>query len=230
VARHGEVFDPEKLAGEDVDLVWRLHEHGWRIRYDPSVHIGHNEPSTWRGLLGRRLRYGTSAAPLAVRHPGNLAHLVLDPWPALTVAALLARRPLPAAGAFAVALATRNRALHARGIPTREAPSATARAVWQTWLGTGRYATQFAAPLLLALLLPGGRTAWARRAAAGSLLLGPPVAGWVRRRPALDPIRYTLAALADGVAYGAGVWYGCLAHGTSEPVRPVITAGKRDRS
>ena len=45
----------------------------------------------------RRFRYGTSAAPLARRHPANLAPLVLQPWPALAVAALLARRPAAAA-------------------------------------------------------------------------------------------------------------------------------------
>ena len=37
----------------------------------------HDEPQRWRDLLGRRFRYGTSAGPLARRHPGRLAPLVL---------------------------------------------------------------------------------------------------------------------------------------------------------
>ena len=221
VARHGEVFDRAMRIGEDVDLVWRLHELGWRVRYDPSVPVGHHEPKTWPGLLGRRLRYGTSAAPLAIRHPRNLTHLVLHPWPALTVAALLARRPLLAAGSFAMSVESTSRTARANNIPADRVPAAVT-AAGQTWLGIGQYATQFATPLLLALMLPGGRHRWARRAAAGSLLLGTPLAGWVRRRPELDPIRYTLAALADDIAYGAGVWAGCLAHRTMKPLRPVM--------
>jgi mycofactocin system glycosyltransferase len=227
VARHGEVFDSTMRVGEDVDLVWRLHELGWRVRYDPSVQVGHHEPRTWRGLLARRLRYGTSAAPLAIRHPSNLTHLVLSPWPALTVAALLAGRPLLAAGCFAVSVESTSGTWRANDIPADRVPAAVA-AAGQTWLGIGQYAIQFATPLLVALMLPGGRNRWARRAAAGSLLLGAPLAGWIRRRPELDPIRYTVAALADDVAYGAGVWAGCLAHRTTKPLRPVL-ARRPDR-
>jgi len=284
VTRQGQVFDASLRIGEDVDLVWRLHERGWRIRYDPTVQIGHHEPVTWPGLLARRLRYGTSAAPLALRHPGNLAHLVLRPWPALTVVALLAGRPLLSAATLALSARSANRSLRAKGIPTDRVPGAVA-ATAQTWLGIGRYATQFAAPLLLAAMLPGGRNRWARRAAAGSLLLAAPLADWARRHgeldptrytpstplanrtrhhsepdptrytpstplanrtrhhsepdptrytpstplanrtrhhSELDPIRYTLGALADDIAYGTGVWAGCLAHRTTKPLRPVL--------
>ena len=63
--------------------------------------------------------------------------------------------------------------------------------------------------------------------AAGSLLLGLPLVGWARRRPALDPIRYTVAGLADDIACGAGVWAGCLAHRTAVPLRPVVTWRQR---
>ena len=236
VACQGEVFDSRLRIGEDVDLVWRLHRRGWRVRYDPSVRVGHREPETWPGLLARRARYGTSAAPLAVRHPRHVSHLVLRPGPALTVAALLARRPLLAAGAFALSAGSARRRLRAAGIPagistgpagistgpTSGAAAATAAA----WLGIGQYATRFAAPALLALLVPGGRNRWARRVAAGSLLLGTPLVDWARRRPALDPIRYTVAALADEIAYGIGVWAGCLAHRTTAPLRPVLVRGK----
>ncbi|MBA9005362.1 mycofactocin biosynthesis glycosyltransferase MftF [Thermomonospora cellulosilytica] len=222
VARGGEAFDPAMPVGEDVDLVWRLHENGWRIRYDPAVRIGHHEPPTWGGLLSRRFRYGTSAAPLAVRHPTSVSPLALHPWPALTVAALLARRPLAAAAAFGMANLTMYRRLRKAGIPTRGVPRAMAEATYRTWLGTGRYATQFAGPALLALLAAGGRNRWPRRVATASLLLGPPLATWSERRPALDPVRFTLGVLADDMAYGAGVWAGCLRHRTAVPVRPMI--------
>ena len=64
-------FDESLRYGEDVDLCWRLHDAGWSVRYDPRVVVGHVEPDGW-SALARRFRYGTSAAPLAQRHPGAL--------------------------------------------------------------------------------------------------------------------------------------------------------------
>ncbi|MFJ7213268.1 mycofactocin biosynthesis glycosyltransferase MftF [Amycolatopsis sp. NPDC098790] len=213
-------FDPGLRVGEDVDLGWRLHAAGHRVRYAPDVHVGHHEPGTWRELLGRRARYGTSAAPLSRRHPGNLAPLVLHPWPALTVGALLARRPLLAAGGFGGAVLNMLKTLRHNDIPTEGVVRAMGTAVHQTWLGAGRCGTQFAAPVLAALLVPRG---WGRRAAVASLVLGPPLTAWAKQRPDLDPVRYTAAALADDIAYGAGVWAGCLIHRTAAPVLPEIS-------
>ncbi|GAB3158110.1 mycofactocin biosynthesis glycosyltransferase MftF [Amycolatopsis stemonae] len=216
-------FDPDLRFGEDVDLVWRLHAAKHRVRYAPDVHVGHREPATWRELFVRRARYGTSAAPLAKRHPENLAPLVLHGWPAVTVGALLARRPVLAAGGFAGAVLSMLKTLRAHDIPPGGLVRATVTAVHRTWLGTGRYGTQFAAPALVALLVPGGRRRWGRRAAIASLLLGPPLGRWFAGRPGLDPVRFTAGALADDIAYGTGVWAGCLAHRTTVPVRPKIT-------
>jgi mycofactocin glycosyltransferase len=229
VARQNGVFDPTMPVGEDVDLVWRLHTGGWRIRYDPAVQVSHHEPPNWSALLARRLRYGTSAAPLARRHPRHMPALVLHLWPTVTVAALLARRPVAAGAAFALTVLATNRTLRAHDLPTSGATRMTAKAVANTWLGTGRYATRYATPLLLTLMVRGGRSRWGRRAAAASMLLGPPLAAWVTRRPAVDPIRFAAVALADDIAYGAGVWVGCVRHRTITPLRPVVTwrRGKR---
>jgi mycofactocin system glycosyltransferase len=229
VARPSGVFDPSMRTGEDVDLVWRLHAGGWRVRYDPSVGVGHHEPATWPALLVRRLRYGTSAAPLALRHPGNIPPLVVDPWLATTVAALLGRRPATACASFALAVLSTRRVLRAHDLPTAQAWRANAGAAVKTWLGAGRYATRYAAPLLLAGLLGGRRARWGRRAAAVSLLVGPGLAGWARHPNTLDPLRYVSAAVADDIAYGAGVWAGCLKHRTVAPLRPVLVRrpGKR---
>ena len=219
----GAVFDPALRYGEDVDLVWRLHEAGWRIRYEPSVQVPHEGPATWAGLLARRFRYGTSAAPLARRHPANLAPLVLQPWPAVAAGAALARRPAAATAAAAAAWLDIASAVRRAGVPADGAPAAALTAVRQTWLGIGRYATQFAAPALAVALAAPGRGAAGRRAAAGSLLLGPALTGYAQQRPALDPVRYALAHIADDVCYGAGVWAGCLRERTLTPVTPVIS-------
>jgi mycofactocin system glycosyltransferase len=219
------VFDPELRLGEDVDLVWRLHAAGWRIRYEPAAVVRHHEPASWPGLLARRFRYGTSAAPLALRHPGQSEPLLLYPWPALTVAGLLARRPVLAGLGFAGSVLAMRAALHRAGLPDRGVLPAMLRATQQTWLGVGRYGGQFSAPVLAAALAaPGGRPArrWGRRAAAASLLLGPALTAWSEQRPDLDPVRFALGHLADDVAYGAGVWTGAVRARTTIPVRPVI--------
>lgn len=226
IVRDGEVFDPELTCGEDVDLVWRLRAAGWRIRYDPSVHVGHHEPLTWSALLARRFHYGTSAPQLAARHPTSIPPLVISPLPALTVAALLARRPGVAAASLAASVARMTRTLRRADLPTDGTAPAMLRAVHQTWLGAGRYGLQFASPLLAAALaaprLPGERHPWARRVAAASLVLGPGLTAWRQRRPALDPARFTVAAIADDVSYGAGVWYASLKHRTLAALRPAI--------
>ena len=220
-------FDPALRYGEDVDLVWRLHDTGWRIRYEPSVQVPHDGPVSWGGLLERRFRYGTSAAPLARRHPANLAPLVLHPWPAATVVALLTRRPSAAAAGLAGGWFDLTTALRRAGVPADGTPAATLTAVRQTWLGVGRYATQFGAPaIVLALARPGGKSAarrWGRRAAAASLLLGPALTAYAESKPELDPVRFTLARITDDICYGSGVWVSCLRERTLVPVKPAVS-------
>lgn len=213
-------FDEAMRVGEDVDLVWRLHEAGWRIRYEPSVCVRHDEPGTLAARLTRRFRYGTSAAPLARRHPRSVPPLVLHPWPALTVLALLGRRPVLAGVAFAASVLTMLRTLRRADVPTGNVLPAMGDAVRQTWLGIGHYGVQFGAPLLLAALVAPGRTG--RRLAAASLLFGPAVTAWTRDR-SREPVRFVLENLAEDIAYGAGVWTGCRVERTSVPVRPVIS-------
>ncbi len=219
-------FEESMRIGEDVDLVWRLHEAGWRIRYEPAVQVAHHEPASWPALLARRYRYGTSAAPLARRHPGALTHLVLHPWSAATVTAVLARRPGAAAAAFWGSVLATYRGLDRAGVPRQGTVRAMLGAARQTWLGMGRYGTQFAAPVLAAVIAaPGGSSArrrWGRRAAAASLLLGPPVTAWTTGPRTLDPARFALGRIADDIAYGLGVWSGCLSERTTAPLRPAI--------
>jgi mycofactocin glycosyltransferase len=224
-ARSGHVFDPGLRYGEDVDLIWRLHDAGWRIRYEPAVRVPHDGPDCWPGLLGRRFRYGTSAAPLARRHRGDVAPLVLHPWPAVVVAAGLARRPVLAAAAAAGSWLALDRAVRRAGLPPDGVPAAAATAVRQTWLGTGRYATQFGAPVLALALAARGRgraRRWGRRAAVASLLLGPALDAWRQSERQLGPVRFAAGCIADDMAYGAGVWAGCLRARTLAPVIPRV--------
>ncbi len=215
VARDGHMLDPTlSIAGEDVDLVWRLHEAGWRLRYDPTVHVRHLEPETWQELLHRRFRYGTAAAPLSRRHPGKVPPLVLFPWPTATVIAGLANKPLLAATAFAGAILTTKRAVRKRRQPDPGSVRVMLDAAFQTWQGIGRYGTQYALPLLAI-------AAVRRKTAVASLVFGPALVEWARQRH-LDPVRFVLGRLADDAAYGAGVWAGSVRHRTAGALLPQI--------
>lgn len=211
----GEPFDPRLRHGEDVDLVWRLHDAGWRVRYDPSVTVEHDEPCTWRAYLGRRMRYGTSAAPSSLRHPRRLHHVVLRPWPTAAAALLLARRPLPALAIVAGQAALLMRRLAGAGVPPGRSLSWCVEAVTSTLLGVGRAATMLA-PAVLAAAVCTRRG----RGAALALVAAPALEEWLRRRPPLDPLRWTVACIADDVAYGTGVWLGCIRHRTARPLIP----------
>jgi len=211
----GDGFDPALRYGEDVDLVWRLHDAGWRVRYDPAAVVDHAEPARLPELLARRFHYGTSAAPLAARHPGRLAPFVVHPWSAAVAGLVLARRPGLAAlvaGAQGAALARR---LRPAGAGARDALTWPVRGAAQTLTAGGRTATMLAPPVLAA-----GLASRRTRPAALVLLLASPVAEWAARRPALDPVRWAVLSVADDVAYGAGVWAGAARARTGAPLRP----------
>jgi mycofactocin system glycosyltransferase len=220
----GDGFDPWLRYGEDVDLVWRLHDAGWRIRYESAVTVRHAESNRLRVLAARRFHYGTSAAPLALRHPGRLSPLVLHPSYAAVAGFALAGRLWISAGVVGLQSGAAIRRLRPVGVPAREAIVWQLRGVARTALVAGR----FAATVTPVLLIVAG-VLRRSRLAAGVLAAAPPLTDWVRRRPPLDPLRWTALSLADDAAYGAGVWIGSLRSRSVDAVRPGL-GSRPDRS
>jgi mycofactocin system glycosyltransferase len=214
-------FDPGMRVGEDVDLVWRLVEAGWRVRYQPEVTVTHAEPGRWSTLLARRARYGTSAGPLAARHPGRLAPVELRPLPTLAAVAALAGRPVVAGAAVAVSGTLLARTVRPLGVPGRQAWVWSLQGAGWTVVGLGRAATMVASPALAALAARGHRGA----RAALVLVLVPPVVDWLRDRPDLDLPRWVAASVADDLAYGIGVWLGCVRARDAGPLVPAVRTG-----
>jgi mycofactocin system glycosyltransferase len=132
-------FDPALRYGEDVDLIWRLEKAGWRFRYEPDVVVLHEE----RDRIKRRFWYGTSAAPLAARHPDKIRHVRLRPWSVATL--LLAPRPKWAALVYLAHTALLARTLREKGVPVRLAPVWTANALVQTVAQFARLASPYGA-------------------------------------------------------------------------------------
>jgi len=220
----GSGFDDRLRVGEDVDLVWRMLDAGWRVRYEPAVTVLHREPTSWAGLLGRRLRYGTSAAPLDRRHPGKLPPLELRPWPTAVAVAVVTGHPAVALVLLAGSTAALARQLRDRGVPVGRSLQWSAQGAAWTLVGMGRALSMLAAPAVVAGAFR--RRRWA--ATAGLLMAMPPVVDWWRRRPPLDPVRWSVASVADDMAYGAGVWLGCLGEGSFGPLLPKLRLGPAD--
>jgi mycofactocin system glycosyltransferase len=201
-------FDTALSVGEDVDLVWRLVADGWRVQYEPAVGAWHPTRPDLRAWVAQRFAYGTSAAPLAARHGDAVAPLRLSGWSAMAWSAVLAGRPALGAGIGAgttVAMVPKLRRLRhpwqesARiaGMGNLRAGQAVADALWRVWW-----------PAALALLARRRRLL---------VLLGavvPPLLEWRRRRPRLGVAAFVALRRADDMAYGAGVWAGCLRAGT----------------
>jgi GT2 family glycosyltransferase len=210
-------FDPDLRYGEDVDLIWRMRAAGLRVRYAPEAIVGHTEPAGLAQLLARRFAYGTSAGPLARRHPGRLAPVVLHPRPAAVIALAAAGSPRLAAGAGAVYFTATARALSAAGLDPPTAVRLATRGLADTAVAIGRSTTMLAPPLLAA-----GLAHRRTRPGALALLLAEPLRAWMRTRPPLDPVRWAALSIADDVAYGAGVWAGAVRARTLAPLWPTI--------
>jgi hypothetical protein len=217
------LFDPDLRGGEDVDLVWRLQAAGWDVRYVPGSTVAHQGPSAAGPWLCRRAFYGTTAGPLARRHPQALAPVSTSAWSAAVWGLTLARRPLLAVTALAASVLILARRLHGvvdhpGKVAATIAGGGTAKSALPALAGLTR---AWAPVFVFGLLLP--RT---RRAAALALVI-PGLQQWWKTGADLDPIRFALFSVGDDVAYGTGVWAGSLQARTIRPLLPRVILRSR---
>jgi mycofactocin system glycosyltransferase len=198
-------FDRQLRFGEDVDAVWRLVEAGWRCRYEPASVVHHRPRGSWRALLAQRIAYGSSAAPLAKRHPGALAPVRISGWSGAVWGLLAVGQPLPAlalAGGTTAALVRK-----LPGVPAKD----SLRLAGLGHLYAGR------------LIADASRRAWWPL-----LLVGALASKRVRRIGAAAAVPALLSGgiprLVDDLAYGAGLWKGVIAERELGPLRPRFTS------
>ena len=193
-------FDEQLRFGEDVDLVWRLDDAGWRCRYDPAVSVWHEPRATWRERLRQHAGYGTSAAPLALRHPRALSPVNVNGWTAATWALALLGRWFPA-----IALATGSSAALVRKLPDVPPRSAL-------WLAMRGH------------LLAGRQLAAAARRVWWPLIVAGSVVSRRCRWWLLLALASNVRAAPTDVAYGWGVWTGMHRTRTWAPLLPRLSA------
>ena len=220
-------FDESLRVAEDVDLCWRTHRDGWRIRYDPVARVAHDHRESLHGMLNRRRFYGTGAAELARRH-GELAAPVVTSVPlAIAVVALLTRTRWGAAVAAAVAGLVYGRTrTPLRGVPDAEliAVKNTGRAIGFGLLQAGSAVLRHYWPLsMLGLVVSRRFRRWFATVAVAEALVM-----WVRSQvvdpeaPVMGPVEYALLRRLDDLAYGAGLWQGAFVNRDVGALRPVV--------
>lgn len=64
----------EGTIGEDLELTWKLLEHGWSVRFEPRALVYAESPSTPRGLWKQRVRWARGLLQTMRMHP----RLVID--------------------------------------------------------------------------------------------------------------------------------------------------------
>jgi len=221
-------FDETLKSGEDVDLCWRFIEAGARLRYEPIALVGHDHRTQLREWFVRKAFYGTSAAPLAVRHPGKTAPLVISGWTLLAwilmamgsgfgyvastiVAGMTGRRIAQSLSAVDTE-PTEVAALAAKGLwsAALQLASAICRHYWPIALIAAVFFRRCRHLVLIAAVLDG-------------------VVDWVtRNRTADDEVKrvglpaYLLLKRLDDIAYGLGLWQGVFRERNLGALKPQI--------
>jgi cellulose synthase/poly-beta-1,6-N-acetylglucosamine synthase-like glycosyltransferase len=68
------------VAGDDVDVCWRLIDRGWELAYHPGALVWHHRRSRFRDYLGQQRSYGRSEALVQVRHPTRFTLVGTARW------------------------------------------------------------------------------------------------------------------------------------------------------
>jgi mycofactocin system glycosyltransferase len=213
-------FDESLRIGEDVDLVWRLTQAGWHVRFDPSVTVTHEartQPLEW---ITRRFQYGTSAADLAMRHPEKLAPVRVSGWNVAALAFLAAGRPRTAIVITASASALLLRRLALAPTDALLAPVTVATGVVADAAAIGHALRREWWPVGALCLRYVGRS---RAARAGAVAMLAPVAWeYASHRPRADLPRYAALRLIEDAAYGSGVIASAIRRRTLAPLTPRV--------
>ncbi len=216
-------FDEELRYGEDVDLVWRLAEQGWTVRYEPQVEVQHGNRRSWTAVLRQRRFYGSAAAHLHHRHPGSVAPVRLNIWSAATWACLaLGDRRMQALGVAAAAGSTMALAQKLEGKVDNPAVTA-ARLGGRGTVSAGRWLAEAVGRTWLPLAMTSSLVSSRARKITACALIGPSVFEWLESRPDIDPITFTALRIVDNAAYCAGVWDGVRATRDGGALLPKLT-------
>jgi mycofactocin system glycosyltransferase len=221
-------FDETLKSGEDVDLCWRFIEVGARLRYEPIAMVAHEHRTELREWFSRRAFYGSSAAPLSVRHPGKTAPLVISGWTLVVWILVAMGSGIGYLASVLVATMTGRRianSLASVETEPKEVAVVAAHGLWSAALQLAAAICRHYWPLaLIAALLS--------RRCRNVVLIAAVIDGvvdWVKRHGNADddtkPVglfSYVLLKRLDDIAYGAGLWSGVVRERHVGALKPQI--------
>jgi mycofactocin system glycosyltransferase len=202
-------------VGEDVDLTWRLRDAGWKIVYLPEGRVMHAHRSRLWPFMKRRFDYGTSEGLLKQLHPGRGKKMalpaVLTIVLGLLAGALVARSLLPLPVAAVVLLA--DTALATRTLRAQQLPFSALQILLARLRAVGSLG-YYLSYHLLRYYLPVQLLAACVYPPLGLLsllmLLGAGAVDWGVRRPQMSLPAFYFYYFLEQLAYGSGVFRGCL--------------------
>ena len=212
----GAGFDPTLRIGEDVDLVWRLHDQGWLVRYLADVVVTHRARTSWSAWWHQRVQYGVSSSELAKRHPGRLAPLRVDLWTLVAWGTVFIGRPSLGARIISVnSEALIERLEDSADEPEHVAREVVAKGMVKSGGPLARAAVRTFGPLILLFALHPKL----RRRVLALFVIG---TAWRWRKTQLHPLDVPVA-IADDVAYSLGVAKGAIKSRSFATMTPDIT-------
>ncbi|WP_102141830.1 mycofactocin biosynthesis glycosyltransferase MftF [Mycobacterium hubeiense] len=221
-------FDETLSCGEDVDLCWRFIETGARLRYEPVALVAHDHRTELREWLARKAFYGESAAPLAVRHPGKTAPLVISGWTLVVWILLGMGSCIGYLASMVIAAMTGRRiakSLSAVETEPKEVAVVAGMGLWSAALQLASAICRHYWPIALIAAVLSRRCRHAVLVAA--IVDG--VVDWIRRNGNADDdtkpiglITYILLKRLDDIAYGTGLWTGVVRERHVGALKPQI--------
>jgi mycofactocin glycosyltransferase len=221
-------FDETLSSGEDVDLCWRFIEAGARLRYEPVALVAHEHRTDLREWFMRKAFYGSSAAPLSVRHPGKTAPLVISGWTLLVWILLSMGSGIGYFASTIVALITGRRIANSlRTVDTepKEVAAVAAQGLWAAALQLASAICRHYWPIALIAAVLCRRCRQVVLVAA--VVDG--VVDWASRDRNADDeaqrvglITYLLLKRLDDIAYGLGLWSGVVRERHLGALKPQI--------
>jgi mycofactocin system glycosyltransferase len=221
-------FDETLKSGEDVDLCWRFIEAEARLRYEPIALVGHDHRTELRDWFSRKAFYGSSAAPLAVRHPGKTAPLVLSGWTLLVWILLAMGSGIGYIASTVVAAMTGRKiakVLSTVDTEPKEVAAVAAQGLWSAALQLASAICRHYWPVALVAAVLFRRCRQVVLVAA--VVDG--VVDWVTRNGNADEdskrvglLAYLLLKRLDDIAYGLGLWTGVVRERHLGALKPQI--------
>lgn len=238
--------DPSLGVAAEVDLLWRLAEEGWSVRYEPRSRVYAVMPTEIQSYLRARFDAGAAAGPLARRHGRRATGPELSLSGAVGLGLALVGRPLPGLAVCAAGGVVRARGLvGGAGVPWADAARPVAIDLAHTARTAARVARTTWWPLVAAVAVGGAfaRAGAVRRAAKGetaragaagggragrralaatAVLTVPHLLSWRRRHGTapVGPVAWTGLSVAGDAARSLGTWWGMARAGSLAPLVP----------